>query len=92
MFIVFGVFGKFSAALSTIPEPVLGGMGIAGFGLVVAVGMSFLSQCDIKSTRNLVIIGVSLMIGMILPTYLADNPDWIDTGRYPSHLQLCTVH
>ena len=91
MFIICGVFGRFGALLSIIPEPVLGSMGIAAFGLIVAVGISFLSHCDMKSTRNLVIIGVSLMIGMILPTYLADNPDWIDTGWYPSHPKPCSA-
>jgi xanthine/uracil permease len=32
MFIFLGMFGKFGAALTIIPDPIIGGMSVVGFG------------------------------------------------------------
>ena len=75
-----GVIGKFGAILAMCPEPVLGGLAIANFGMVVSIGMSSLQHCDTNSVRNLMILGMSFMMGMVVPYHLKTNPGAINTG------------
>ena len=79
---VAGIFGKFGAALASIPEPVLGGIMIVVFGMVVAVGLSNLQFVDLESSRNLTILGVSFMLGMMIPEWMKKNQGAIRTGRW----------
>ena len=51
-------------------------------GLVISIGLSVLQYIDINSSRNMMILGVSFMFGMILPFYLRDNPGIIKTGQF----------
>lgn len=80
IFVVAGLFGKLGALLSMIPDPVLGGIYVMGLGMVISVGLSNLAFIDIESTRNQVIIGVSLMVGLMIPSWLQENPNAINTG------------
>ena len=82
--IVCGVVGKFGAILTLIPEPVIGGSLTVLFGMVAAVGISTLKFIDMNSTRNLTILGLSLLIGLMVPQYVnhPDNKDAIKTGWY----------
>ena len=72
--------GKLAAGLSTIPEPILGGVFLVIIGILVAIGISSLKHVDLHSTRNIIIIGVSIFIGMVLPEWVATYPETIDTG------------
>ena len=82
--IVCGVIGKFGAILTLIPEPIIGGSLTVLFGMVAAVGISTLKFIDMNSTRNLTILGLSLLIGLMVPQYInhPDNVDAIKTGQY----------
>ncbi|MCI4380377.1 hypothetical protein PGIGA_G00239110 [Pangasianodon gigas] len=80
LMVVLGLFGKFSAVFITIPEPVIGGMFLVMFGMVAAVGISNLQYVDLNSSRNLLIFGVSIFTGLVLPTWFHSNPDTINTG------------
>jgi len=61
--IVAGLVPKIGAMISTIPIEVLGGGVIVMFGMVVAAGVSMLSDVD-WNRRNMVIFAVSLSIGL----------------------------
>jgi len=61
--IVCGLVPKVGAAITTIPIQVLGGGVIVMFGMVVAAGVSMLSDVD-WNRRNMVIFAVSLSIGL----------------------------
>ena len=50
-------------------------------GMVTTAGLSTLRYCDMTSVRNLVILGTSLMLGVMMPKYMADHPDIINTGK-----------
>ncbi|XP_060081994.1 solute carrier family 23 member 1-like [Ylistrum balloti] len=80
IFLLSGVFGKFGAILVMLPDPVLGGIVVISFGMVTSVGLSNLQFVDLSSGRNLCIIGSSLLIGLMAPKYLNDNPGVINTG------------
>lgn len=49
-------------------------------GTVAAAGISQLQHIDLNSTRNLFVIGLSLMFGMALPLWLREHPKAIDSG------------
>ncbi len=58
-----GLVPKIGAAISTVPIEVLGGGVIVMFGMVVAAGVSMLSDVN-WNRRNMVIFAVSLSIGL----------------------------
>jgi nucleobase transporter 1/2 len=69
-----GVFGKFGALFTTIPQPIVGGMYCAMFGMITAVGLSNLQFVNLNSARNLFILGFSFFMGLSVPEYFAQSP------------------
>ncbi len=57
---------KFSALIQTIPQGVVGGISIILFGMIAGVGLRTLveNQVDFKKSRNLIIVGVTLIVGI----------------------------
>eukprot|EP00163_Fabomonas_tropica_P027595 TRINITY_DN5363_c0_g1_i1.p1 TRINITY_DN5363_c0_g1~~TRINITY_DN5363_c0_g1_i1.p1 ORF type:complete len:419 (+),score=74.73 TRINITY_DN5363_c0_g1_i1:651-1907(+) len=64
--IVLAFVGKFGAVLQTIPVPVMGGILCLLFGSIAVVGLNTLirHQVDLAESRNLVIVGVTLVFGI----------------------------
>lgn len=58
--------GKLGAVLQTIPVPVMGGIMILLFGSIATVGLNSLitNKVDLHKSRNLVIVGVTLVFGI----------------------------
>ena len=83
IFMLLGVIGKFGAVLTTVPDPIVGGINLVAFGLVFAVGLSNLQYVDMTSSRNLMIVAVSHMLGLTVPFWLIENPGVIHTGQLP---------
>jgi len=77
--IVAGLFPKVGAVISTVPIEVLGGGVIVMFGMVVAAGISMLSDVQ-WNRRNMVIFAISLSLGLGLQLepsalqHLSDTP------------------
>ena len=63
--ILFGLSPKFGAAILTIPGPVIGGLSIVVFGLIAATaGRIFVeNRVDFSRARNLLTVGVALVLG-----------------------------
>ncbi len=63
----FAFIGTLGALLRSIPEPVMGGVSIALFGMIAAIGMRVLveNQVDFADGRNLLIAAVVLTLGMM---------------------------
>lgn len=75
--IVLGFVTKFGAIIATIPTPIVGGVYMALFGLIAAVGLANLQRADMTSQRNLMIAGFILFMGLVVPNYMAAlPPDW----------------
>lgn len=74
LMLVLGCFGKFGALFTTIPQPIVGGMYCAMFGMITAVGLSNLQFVDMNSARNLFILGFAFFMGLSLPEYFAEHP------------------
>ncbi|WP_096189198.1 uracil permease [Evansella halocellulosilytica] len=64
--VAFGFIGKFSALITTIPSPVMGGVSILLFGIIASNGLRMLidNNVDIGKKRNLIISSVILVIGI----------------------------
>lgn len=76
--LVLGATGKFGALFTTIPDPVVGGMYCALFGVITAVGLSNLQFVELNSPRNLFILGFAFFMGLSLPAYFKATP--LDLG------------
>ena len=50
------------------------------FGMIAAVGMSNLQYVDLNSSRNLLIMGYSVFIGIALPEWMKKNSQYVRTG------------
>ena len=77
---LFGIFGKFGALFVTLPSPILGGLLFLMFAIITAVGLSNLQYIDLNSSRNLLILGLSLYVGMGVPKWVANNREQVTTG------------
>ena len=86
IFVIGGLFGKFGAALAIIPDPVVGGILMMGFAMILSVALSNLANLDIRSIRNQVILGVAMTLGIASPIYMSANPGIIKTGMYNSKM------
>lgn len=64
--VVFSVMGKLSALLQSIPTPVLGGIMLLLFGTIASVGVQNLihHRTNLNSTRNIIIMSVTLTMGI----------------------------
>ncbi|CAB1322112.1 unnamed protein product [Coregonus sp. 'balchen'] len=74
MMLLLGLVGKFSALFASLPDPVLGALFCTLFGMITAVGLSNLQFVDLNSSRNLFVLGFSIFFGLVLPSYLKQNP------------------
>lgn len=61
--IILGFFPKFSALITIMPNPVLGGVGVVMFGTVAAAGIHTLSKVKMTN-RNMLIIATAIGLGL----------------------------
>ncbi|XP_062199817.1 nucleobase-ascorbate transporter 2-like isoform X1 [Phragmites australis] len=69
--IFFSMLGKFGALFASIPFTIFAAVYCVMFGIVAAVGLSFMQFTNMNSMRNLFIIGVSLFLGLSIPEYFS---------------------
>ncbi|XP_045170342.2 solute carrier family 23 member 1-like [Mercenaria mercenaria] len=81
LFILFAVFGKFSAVFITIPDPVLGGSFIVMVGIFIGVMIGNLEVTSMSSPRNVAILGLAVCIGVAVPSWAQTVQTPIDTGN-----------
>jgi NCS2 family nucleobase:cation symporter-2 len=79
LLIALGLFPKLATIVASIPTAVLGGAGIAMFGMVTAGGIKILAGAPLGERHNLLVVAVSIGIGMIplvAPAMLDGLPQW----------------
>ncbi|SFA54791.1 nucleobase:cation symporter-2 family protein [Metapseudomonas otitidis] len=72
---------KAAFLVASIPPAVLGGAGIAMFGMVAATGIKILHEADITDRRNQLLVAVSIGLGMapvVRPDLFAHLPHWME--------------
>jgi len=64
--ICFAFIGKISGFLQTIPDSILGGTMLLLFGMITIVGIKSITDAktDLNKTKNMVVVGVMLVIGV----------------------------
>ncbi|MDA8069608.1 MAG: nucleobase:cation symporter-2 family protein [Actinomycetota bacterium] len=83
--VILGLFPFLSAIVAAVPLPVLGGAGIAIFGLVAVTGIQTLARHDWSGENGVVdalIVASTLTMGIIptaAPAFYAHFPDWFQT-------------
>ncbi len=78
MMILLGLFTKVGAILATIPDALVGSVLTLGMSMVAGVGIASLQHCDMRLSRNIGILGVSIMVGNLVPLYFTTHP--VNTG------------
>ncbi|XP_064601384.1 solute carrier family 23 member 1-like [Liolophura sinensis] len=79
--IILSIIGKVAAVLVSIPHPILGGVQSVIFGILAAIGLSGLQFVDLSSSRNLIIVGISMFLGLLLPEWISRSPRAINSGN-----------
>ncbi|GAA0200691.1 uracil-xanthine permease family protein [Haladaptatus pallidirubidus] len=80
LMLVVGFVGYFGQLVATIPAPIIGGLFIAMFGQIAAVGLSNLKYVDLDSQRNLFIVGFAMFAGLAIPAYIGGLGTESQTG------------
>ena len=64
--IVFGFLGQLTAIISSIPNPVLGGVSILLYGFISVNGLKILiqNQVDFSKTKNVIVASTMLVLGL----------------------------
>ena len=70
--LVFGFVGYFGQLIATIPDPIVGGLFVAMFAQIVAVGLGTLRYVDLESSRNVFVVGFALFVGLAVPAYMGN--------------------
>lgn len=79
--LVLGLLPKLGALVGAVPQPVLGGAGVALFGMVAASGVRTLSRVRLDE-RALLVVAAALGVGLlptVSPELYAATPDWFRT-------------
>ena len=63
--ILLGLFPKLAAVVASIPNSVLGGAGIAMFGMIIASGIRSLGKVNFDGNQNLMLVAISIGVSMI---------------------------
>lgn len=79
--ICLGFLGKFTALVSTIPNPVLGGVSLLLYGFIAVNGLKVLiqNQIDFGKTKNVVVASTMLVLGLGGATISCVSGDFLIT-------------
>lgn len=79
--IVLAMLGKVAAVLAAIPDPVIGGSFFVGVAIMISLGLTTMQKVRLN-TRNTLIFGTAIGLGQLLPRWIAQSPNAINTGNY----------
>ncbi len=78
LLLLIGGLGKFGSVMAEIPQVILGAAYLIAFGLLTMTGLELVLRAKIDNSRNQIIIGTALLLGLSLPYYMNENPLKID--------------
>ncbi|CAJ0568772.1 unnamed protein product, partial [Mesorhabditis spiculigera] len=76
--VALGLFTKLAAILACIPDPLIGSILCLGMSMIAGVALSNLKAVNLSQTRNLAIMGLALLLGLVVPSHFTKSP--IRTG------------
>ncbi len=66
--VVAGFVGYVGRLVTTIPDPIVGGLFVVMFAQIIGVGLSQLEYVDLTDNRNVFVVGMTLLSGLSVPT------------------------
>lgn len=75
LLIIMSFIGKLGALVATVPQPIIGGCYIALFGCIGSLGIQALGRADMKSQRNVMIVGFSFLLALGLPGWVSEHQE-----------------
>lgn len=69
--LLLSLFGHIGALLASIPPPMVGGLLCISLSMTVALGLSSLRYMEMGSSRNLLIVGLSMFLSLSVPSYFS---------------------
>ena len=79
-----GFFGPVGGFVTTIPDPIVGGLFVVMFAQIIGIGLSQLQYVDLNRNRNAFIIGVALLTGLAIPSlvnnFAGGDPAVVETA------------
>ena len=72
--LLMGLIGKLGTFLAEIPQVILGAVYLIAFGILTMTGLELVLKAKIDISRNQILIGTSLLLGLSMPSYFIDNP------------------
>ncbi|PIK59087.1 Solute carrier family 23 member 2 [Apostichopus japonicus] len=79
IFAAVAFLAKFSALMNAIPSPVLGASAVT-IGMISAIGLANFQHVNMESSRNILVVGISIFVAIGIPGYFDKNPDAVNTG------------
>ena len=76
---ILAIFGKFGAFMTSVPDPVLGGITLAMIGVLCSLGISAFQNIQLRSSRNISIIGISIYLAVVVSEWQRQYPDSLTT-------------
>lgn len=70
--LVAGFVGFVGAIVTTIPDPIVGGLFVVMFAQIIGVGLSQLQYVDLNQNRNVFVIGMTLLSGLSIPSLVGN--------------------
>ena len=80
--ILMSFVGKLGALIATMPSPIIGGAYIALFGTIGAMGIQVLLRADMRSQRNVLIVGFAFLMALGLPGWVEKNQELFMSESY----------
>lgn len=92
---VIAVVPKTGALIAALPDPVIGGAGLAMFGVVVAYGIRTLSKVDYEANEgNILVVGVTIALAavpILAPGIVQAMPQWLHPFMASSVIIACVA-
>lgn len=79
--------GKISGFIASIPQAVAGGLLVFMWTLLAALGLSNLRYSETGSSRNVLIVGLSLFLSLSIPAYFQQYSGVPVVAGVPSYFQ-----
>ncbi|XP_071815513.1 solute carrier family 23 member 2-like [Apostichopus japonicus] len=79
IFAAVAFLAKFSALMNAIPSPVLGASAVT-IGMISAIGLANFQHVNMESSRNILVVGISIFVAIGIPGYFDKNPEAVNTG------------
>ena len=76
--VTLGLFPKFAALATIIPQPVIGGATTIMFAMVTVAGIKMLADVDFNRSENMLVVAVSIGLGLgvtMVPNLLSQTPE-----------------